>query len=291
MEHICKQLYTLGPKFILLKGGHLQTDDAPDIFYDGKQTTTFSLPRIPRKKIHGTGCTLSALITGYLASGKTVHEAVHNAKFILWNMIKEDYRLGHGADLLEHFPKLSSDVVPMFPTREHFSVWFEVRTAVKHLISFVPREYVPEVGMNIGYALPFAKQRDDVCAIDGRLVKTSKNIMCCGRIGFGVSKHIASIILTTMSIDSNIRCAVNFRYSEPNVDRCDKAGLRIGSFDRANEPPNAPSTMEWGTKTTITALGFIPDIIYDAGAKGKEPMIRVLGKNPHDVIDKLQKIF
>jgi hydroxymethylpyrimidine/phosphomethylpyrimidine kinase len=48
--------------------------------------------------------------------------------------------------------------------------------------------------------------------------------------------------------------------------------------------------MEWGTKQVISTLGSLPDIIYDIGDVGKEPMIRILGKNPEDVISKLQLI-
>jgi len=45
--------------------------------------------------------------------------------------------------------------------------------------------------------------------------------------------------------------------------------------------------MEWGTKRVISKLGFVPDIIYDKGDFCKEPMIRVLGQNPDDVINKV----
>ena len=48
--------------------------------------------------------------------------------------------------------------------------------------------------------------------------------------------------------------------------------------------------MEWGTKEAITRHGHIPDIIYDTGGKGKESMIRILGKNPKDVINKAYKL-
>jgi len=34
-------------------------------------------------------------------------------------------------------------------------------------------------------------------------------------------------------------------------------------------------------------LNYIPDIIYDTGAVGKEPMIRLLGRNPKDLIEKI----
>ncbi|MFH1101805.1 MAG: bifunctional hydroxymethylpyrimidine kinase/phosphomethylpyrimidine kinase [Methanobacteriota archaeon] len=291
LENACKKLYDLGPKHVLLKGGHHQSDDALDYWYDGTQISGFSLPRIPKKKVRGTGCTLSALITGYLALGEPVKAAIEKTKFLLWNMIHEAVQLGHDAEFLGHAPTFSVDKIPLLPTQEHFCVWLEVKTAVGHLRSLLPPDFIPEVGINIGYALPYATRYDEICAIEGRLVRTGEHAECCGRIAFGVSKHIASIVLTVMSFDPTFRCACNLRYSEQILDRCKKAGLQIGSFDRADEPSAASSTMEWGTRTVITTHCCIPDIIYDTGAKGKEPMIRILGRTPQDVLDKIRRIL
>ena len=72
---------------------------------------------------------------------------------------------------------------------------------------------------------------------------------------------------------------------------CKQAGFRIGFFDRKNEPKATKSTMEWGTRQAIKDLGFVPDIIYDLGGVGKEPMIRILGKSPKDVLLKTQKLL
>ena len=78
---------------------------------------------------------------------------------------------------------------------------------------------------------------------------------------------------------------------QENIKKCKKAGFKIGSFDRINEPNNVKSTMEWGTKKAIKTLGLVPDIIFDKGGMGKEPMIRILGKNPKDVINKAYILF
>ena len=111
-----------------------------------------------------------------------------------------------------------------------------------------------------------------------------------GFLGFGSSKHVASVILAAMSFDSSMRCAMNIRYSKDTIEKCKKLGFKIGSFDRMHEPGNVKSTMEWGTSHVIRQVGFVPDIIYDTGNVGKEPMIRVLGKNPDDVIKKTHKL-
>jgi hydroxymethylpyrimidine/phosphomethylpyrimidine kinase len=282
----CSELHKMGAKYVLIKGGHLESRDAEDVLFDGEDFTVFSLPRVSGRLAHGSGCTLSALITGFVALGEKSVEAARKAKYMLWNMINEGYKPGKGSDVLNYFQDAITDVPSSFPTNEHFNVWLELKISVDKLISFLPKEYIPEVGVNIGYALPDAKKLEDICAINGRIVKTRDKPVRYGCIDFGVSKHVASILLAAMNFDSDIRCAMNLRYFEENIEKCKKAGFKIGSFDRTLEPTNVKSTMGWGTSQAIQHLGSIPDIIYDDGGKGKEPMIRILGKNPKDVVKK-----
>ena len=50
--------------------------------------------------------------------------------------------------------------------------------------------------------------------------------------------------------------------------------------------------MEWGTMKAIEAVGgSVPDIIFDDGASGKEPMMRVLGRDPAEVVGKVERLL
>jgi len=287
MKKACKKIYEMGSKYVLIKGGHLDNTHAHDVLFDGERFTVLSLPKIPDKKAHGSGCTLSALITGLLVLGETPDFAVRKAKHILWNMIEQGYTPGVGSDVLNHSSNLVCEMPYSFPTNDHFTSWLDLKTSVDNLLSFLPKKYIPEVGVNIGYALPNAKTLEQVCAINGRITKTQDKPIMCGGLAFGVSGHIAAIILAAMAFDLDVRCAMNVRYCEENLGKCKKVDFTIGSFDRSKEPTKKISTMEWGTKETITRLNYIPDIIYDTGGMGKEPMIRILGKNPKEVVDKV----
>ena len=284
----CKKIIELGPEYVLVKGGHLPDDLVTDLLYDGKQFHTFNLPRIPQKKPHGSGCTLSALITGFLALGESPVDAVEKSKYIVWSMIQQGYSPGKGSDVLNHSSTIQ--IPPLLRSNEKFLVWLELKTVIETMVSFLPLGYIPEVGMNFAYALPNANTRDEVCAVDGRITKHKERLSLCGTIDFGVSRHVASIVLAAMSFDTTMRSAVNIRYSQKTIELCKNIGFVIGTFDRKDEPSTAPSTMEWGTKYVITTLGRVPDIIYDTDSVGKEPMIRVLGKNPEDVLFKIQKL-
>ena len=63
-QHIAQ----MGPKAVLVKGGHL-TDDAVDLLYYQGQVQKFTARRVPSENTHGTGCTYSAAITAALAKG------------------------------------------------------------------------------------------------------------------------------------------------------------------------------------------------------------------------------
>ncbi len=66
---------------VLVKGGHLRgLRQAVDIYYDGRQELLLSAPFIRGVNTHGTGCTYSAAIAGYLARGCPLPKAVERAK-------------------------------------------------------------------------------------------------------------------------------------------------------------------------------------------------------------------
>ncbi len=288
IKHSCKNLHKMGAKNVLIKGGHLQGEQCIDVFYDGEQFETISLPRIRNKKAHGSGCTLSSLIAGFLTLNNSPHLSFKKSKYTLWNMINKGYKPAKGSDVLNQTSQIINEIPKEFKSEQYFNVWYELDKNIEKLLSFLPNELIAEVGMNFGYATPNAEKRAEICALAGRIVKGMHRPVKCGTLRFGGSKHVASIILAAINHDKNIRSVINLKYSWKIVDTCKKNNLKIGFFNRAEEPKTVESTMEWGTKEVIQKHGFVPDIIYDIGSVGKEPMIRLLGKNPDNVIKKLR---
>lgn len=97
-----RKLKDLGPRAVLLKGGHLDRA-AEDLYYDGEGFCTFTSPRIDTKNTHGTGCTLSSAIAAYLARGYALTQAVEKAKAYITGAIAHGLALGRGAGPLGHF--------------------------------------------------------------------------------------------------------------------------------------------------------------------------------------------
>ncbi|MBZ9686593.1 bifunctional hydroxymethylpyrimidine kinase/phosphomethylpyrimidine kinase [Clostridium estertheticum] len=105
MERAAKEMYKLGCKNVLLKGGHMQ-GDAIDVFYDGKEITHFKSERIHTKNTHGTGCTLSSAIAANLALGLNMVEAIKKSKEYITIAIMHSLDIGHGVGPTNHFYEL-----------------------------------------------------------------------------------------------------------------------------------------------------------------------------------------
>lgn len=103
----CHILHSMGPKWILLKGGHLYEDtESTDLLFDGTNFFSFSVKRIPTKNTHGTGCTLSAAIASNLALGYSVEDSVAKAKDYITVAIAHGLDLGKGHGPTHHFYNL-----------------------------------------------------------------------------------------------------------------------------------------------------------------------------------------
>ncbi len=102
MEEAARRIHRLGPRYVLVKGGHLK-DEAVDLLWDGRSLTAFSAPRIDSANTHGTGCTFAAAITAGLSRGRPLGDAVREAKAYVTRAIREGFQAGHGVGQLRHF--------------------------------------------------------------------------------------------------------------------------------------------------------------------------------------------
>ncbi len=102
MEEAARRIHALGPRHVLVKGGHLK-GDAVDLLFNGRDFTAYQVSRIESDNTHGTGCTLSAAITAGLAQGRPLGEAVRDAKAYVTRAIREGFALGRGVGQLRHF--------------------------------------------------------------------------------------------------------------------------------------------------------------------------------------------
>jgi len=285
MKKAAHRIYQLGSKHVVVKGGHLK-GKAIDLLYDGEKYEEIEGPRIETKNTHGTGCTFASAIATFLARGDTVAEALRKAKVFITMAIQSGLALGKGTG-----PTNPSAYV--LREMERYRVIQELKKAIEVLKVEKVGYLIPEVSSNLGYALPNAEGIEDIAAFPGRIIRFEDSVATLSDPEFGASQHIANIILTVMKFDSEYCSAMNIRYSKENVARLRGKGFLVGHFDRRFEPKRVKqregSSLEWGVGEVLRKLRRVPDLIYDQGDVGKEPMIRVLGRNPLDIVHKILK--
>jgi hydroxymethylpyrimidine/phosphomethylpyrimidine kinase len=283
MKKAASKICKLGAKAVVVKGGHLEAADITDIlYYDGK-FKIFTKPRVI-VEAHGAGCVFSAAIVAYLALDHDVVEAVTKAEEFIQNAITYGLAVGKGRVPV-------NPMATLFNEAQKHKVLEDVSKAAETIEDhpeFLP--YMPEVGIQVAMALPYASTKGHVAAVEGRIVKFGGKAKAIGCVKFGVSDHVARIVLTAMKHDSSKRAALNLRYDQGLVEAFKKLGRMVSTFDRRLEPPRVKAmeggTLVWGVEEAIKAVGKVPDVVYDLGEVGKEPMIRVLGNSAMDVMEK-----
>ncbi len=269
-----RKIADLGIEAVIVTGGHL---DATDLLYEAGSDTFTRIPGIFVKGgTHGSGCTYSAAMTAFLACGESLDWAARKSKKFVEQAILKSRPAGRGVN----------PVNPLGATleeKERYLVLRELKEAVS-ILEGSPyfSKLIPEVGCNIGMAIPDAGSYEDVAAVEGRIVRHRERAVPVGCADFGASRHVAGVILSALRYDLEIRAAINVKYSEKVLEACREMELGISSFERADEPENT-GTMEWGTAEAIKKYGSVPKVIYDKGGTGKEPMVRLLGINATEV--------
>jgi hydroxymethylpyrimidine/phosphomethylpyrimidine kinase len=106
-EDAARRILRLGPRAVLVKGGHLAEAPGTDVLCDGGIAWRFAGEFIDTPNTHGTGCTYAAAIAAQLARGRALPEAIGAAKAYLIETIRHSLTIGHGPGPLNHFPSWS----------------------------------------------------------------------------------------------------------------------------------------------------------------------------------------
>ncbi len=106
MREAARSILAMGPAAVVIKGGHLEGSRAADIFYDGRDFRILESARFDTPNTHGTGCTFSSAIAAGLAKGKSMAQAVSEAKAYIAGAIEHGLSIGKGHGPTNHFWKL-----------------------------------------------------------------------------------------------------------------------------------------------------------------------------------------
>jgi hypothetical protein len=133
---------------------------------------------------------------------------------------------------------------------------------------------VPNVGSNLVECLPDAADIGDVAGVPGRIFDVKGRATVPGDPEFGVSEHVAGVLLSAREAGLDVRAAVNLRYDPVLVEDLDAAGYPTVEFD-----PDAPTDPVREALADAVDADDPPEtvVVYQSGGYGIEPITYVLG--------------
>jgi hydroxymethylpyrimidine/phosphomethylpyrimidine kinase len=109
LREAAREVAAMGPRNVVIKGGHREGETVVDILFDGRDFHEFAAPRIHTTSTHGTGCTFASAIAAFLARGESIPEAVRRAKEYLTQALRNAYPIGGGHGPVDHFWQWSEE--------------------------------------------------------------------------------------------------------------------------------------------------------------------------------------
>ena len=293
-EDIKKALHKikeLGPKNVIIKrADRYSPKDSIDTLIDENfHIIEYSNPLLYIPENHGSGCNFSAALSAFISKGHEIPRACSMANQFVNKALQNLLYIGKGN------PVVDTSITMTSLASFKFQVFEKLTTAIKGLEEIKGMgKLIPETQSNFAYAIPNATCIMEVAGVKGRIVKMDETeVKASSCVEFGASKHIATAVLSYMTINPTIRSGFNIKYDKKLIGLL-QTFLKVSEYERQLEPSEFKEkegyTIPWGIKE---ALQREPNanVIYHKGDVGKEPMIIVFGQNPTEIIAILKKII
>lgn len=278
----------LGPKNVIVKGGHLLSEHSIDTLIDDKlNIIEFSNSRISIPENHGSGCNFSAALTAYISQGYEIPIACKLANEFINSVLKNLLYIGKGYPVTDTALTTSSSAFK-------FHVIEELSIAINELEAITDiGKLIPETQSNFAYAIPNATSIKEVAGIKGRIVRIDQKVKASSCIEFGATQHIASAVISYMNINPLMRAGFNIKYDKKIIELL-QSFMKVSEYDRRLEPQKLKEkegyTIQWGVKKAILKDKEVRGI-YHKGDIGKVPMIILFGHNPAEIVEYLRKLI
>jgi hydroxymethylpyrimidine/phosphomethylpyrimidine kinase len=278
----------LGPKNVIVKGGHLLSEHSIDTLIDDKlNIIEFSNSRISIPENHGSGCNFSAALSAYISQGYEIPIACKLANEFINSVLKNLLYIGKGYPVTDTALTTSSSAFK-------FNVIEELSIAINELEAITDvGKLIPETQSNFAYAIPNATSIKEVAGIKGRIVRIDQKVKASSCIEFGATQHIASAVISYMNINPLMRAGFNIKYDKKIIELL-QSFMKVSEYDRRLEPQKLKEkegyTIQWGVKKAILKDKEVRGI-YHKGDIGKEPMIILFGHNPAEIVEYLRKLI
>ena len=142
-------------------------------------------------------------------------------------------------------------------------------------------EFVPNVGTNVGMALPDATDVTDIAAIPGRIYVVGGRVEVPANPEFGASHHVATALLAATEADPDVRGGINVATDDRLLEAAREVGIDPLEFD-ADYEDRRDHLYE-----RFTERGSVPRVAYHRGAFGIEPTCYVFGESALEAVERV----
>lgn len=277
-----EKLLTMGAEGALVKGGHVPGDDVVDVLVTDDLVETVRHPRIETDATHGSGCTLSSAIATRLAYGDDLSVAVRTGIDLLERAVRYSIDVGEGPGAVHHMVAIR-DRADRQPTAE------QVHGIVRQFVREDVSSLVPEVGMNVVAATPYAESPAECAAVEGRITRTLDGVSPNRGVRFGASSHVSRLLLAAREFDSEIRFAVNCRLGDDVELAIETLDWPVTRYDRDDDVDGSdadPTSIQWDATRAFRGCEETPAAVYDRGGPGTEPVVTLLAPDSSLLVDR-----
>jgi hydroxymethylpyrimidine kinase/phosphomethylpyrimidine kinase len=273
-------LVEMGAEAALVKGGHVPGDEVVDVLVTPEGDETLRHSRVETEATHGSGCTLSSAVAARLAGGDDLSTAVERGVDLLARAVRYGLEVGQGPGAVHHMVALR-DRAERQPTVER------VAEIVRQFLARDVSPLVPEVGMNVVGATPYAESPADCAAVEGRLSRTPDGVAPAGGIRVGASGHVARFLIAAREHDADLRFAASCRFDDDVDAALGSLQGPVVSYDRTDDAEGREGqTIGWDARRAFETAEATPVAVFDRGDVGEEPLVRLLARSSAALLDR-----
>jgi len=265
-------LVEMGADGALVKGGHVPGEDVVDVLVTADSVETVRHPRVDTNATHGSGCTLSSAIATRLAYGDDLSPAVRTGIDLLARAVRYNVDVGEGPGAVHHMVA-ARDRAERQPTAER------VAEVVAQFVTRDVSPLVPETGMNVVGATPYAEVPAECAAVDGRITRTLDGVAASGGVRFGASNRVATTLLAARERDANRRFAVGCRLDGETEAALDEIEGAVAEYDGDAAPSDR------ALRRALAETDERATAVVDRGGMGREGSLTLLAADSATLAD------
>jgi len=284
-EQAGQALVEMGADSALVKGGHVPGDDVVDTLVTDDGVTTLRHDRIDTEATHGSGCTLSSAIATQLAHGDSLPTAVGSGIDLLASAVRYNLDVGEGPGAVHHLVQTRNDAA-------RGSTSEAVERAVSALVDADVSALVPDRGMTVAGATPYAETPDAVAAVEGRIARTMDGVRPNRGVRFGASTTLARALLVAREHAPELRFAVDCRLTDAVEGALSSLGVPTAVYDPSERPDSVSddATAQWGVTRAFETSDETPAAVVGREGVGIDGRVLLFAAAAADLISRVESV-